>query len=391
MICFRVLLQICYLPLRLFLKPENKIVFLSRQVKVASKDFVMLSEEIKRISPETKVVILCKMIEKSFPEKVGYFFHMFKQMYHLATAKAAVLDGYCITACLLNHRKELKIYQIWHALGLLKNFAYSALGSKEGTTERTAKIMRMHKGYHKIICSSPDIITKIAACYDAPPEKMMPVGLPRIDFLNSAHKLNLTRAKIFNDYTCLDNGKQNILYVPTLRKNLDISTEELEKAVDFNKYNLIIKKHSGYEKVLTNDEVSMNSTSFTGLEWLAAADFVVTDYSAIIFEAMVANRPVFLYCFDRKQYNVSRGFAVPYDSIPAAKCETAAELMKEINSYIHDATACEKFLDYHVFARKLETTKALAFLITEEIYGKTVTYDMLKKDFSLQNGAVELK
>ena len=390
MICFRTVLQICYLPFRL-LRPKNKIVFLSRQVPVAGKDFTMLIDEINRISPETKVVVLCRMIEKGIGEKISYFFHMFRQMYHLATSQAAVLDGYCITACLLKHHKSLKIYQLWHALGLLKNFAYTALGNKEGTTERTAKIMRMHKGYHKIICSSKAIIPQIARCYDAPDEKMFPIGLPRIDFLTGEKMLNETKEKILECYHCLSNGKPIILYVPTLRKNREVSSAELEKAVDLSRYNLVIKKHDGFEKIITDSAENSSLIAFTGLEWLAAADFVITDYSAIIFEAMVAKRPVFLYCFDRKAYNTDRGFAVPYDSIPAVKCESAQEILREIDNYIPDNAATEEFLDYHVSARNLETTKALAFLITEEMKGNQVTLEQIKKDYSLQIKDYELK
>lgn len=367
------------------MRQKNKIVFLSRQFPEASKDFIMLKEEIKRISPETQVVILCKMIEKSFSEKVSYFFHMFKQMYHLATAKAAVLDGYCITACLLNHKKELKIYQLWHALGLLKNFAYSALGSKEGTTSRTAKIMRMHKGYHRIICSSPHILNDISRCYDASPEIMMPIGLPRIDYLNSEKLMAETKAEIFDSIPWLNNGKPVILYVPTLRKNKEVESEKLENSVDLSRYNLVVKKHNGYEKILTDETIINDSDSFTGLEWLSAADYVVTDYSAIIFEAMVAKKPVFLYCYDRKSYDVDRGFAQPYDSIPAPKHEKAQDIITEIDNFKVIPEETNAFLDKHVLARKIQPTKALAYMMVCEMQCETVDYEMLSQKFKAKS------
>ncbi|MBR4868538.1 MAG: CDP-glycerol glycerophosphotransferase family protein, partial [Clostridia bacterium] len=184
MMAFRVGLTLCYLPMRL-LPARNKVVFLSRQNNKPSLDFRLLSEQIKTVAHTVEQVILCRKIPSSFIGKIGYGFHLFTQMFHLATARAAVLDGYCISACLLPHKKSLKIFQIWHALGLMKKFGYAALDSKEGSSSTTARIMRMHKGYHKIVCSSPHLIEDIACCYQASPRQMLPCGLPRMDYLRS--------------------------------------------------------------------------------------------------------------------------------------------------------------------------------------------------------------
>ena len=48
-------------------------------------------------------------------------------MYYLATSKVCVLDGYCIPASILKHKKKLKIIQIWHASGAIKKFGYQIL------------------------------------------------------------------------------------------------------------------------------------------------------------------------------------------------------------------------------------------------------------------------
>jgi CDP-ribitol ribitolphosphotransferase len=36
---------------------------------------------------------------------------------------------------------------MWHALSAVKKFGWQTVGSEDGTRERTARIMRMHKGY----------------------------------------------------------------------------------------------------------------------------------------------------------------------------------------------------------------------------------------------------
>lgn len=383
LVCFRTALRVCYAPFGM-LKPKNKVVFLSRQVDSPSMDFTMLAEEIKRVSPETEIKILCKTIGKGFFAKALYFCHMLRQMYHLATSEAAVLDGYCITACVLEHRNGIKIYQLWHALGLLKNFAYTALGNSEGTTVKTAEIMRMHRGYHRIICSSEALVEKIAACYDAEPKTLLPIGLPRIDFLLSEEMTADVRTKIFSAYPQLKNGRKNILYAPTLRKNGDASADGLIGETDFSEYNLIIKKHNGSETVVTDKGSFSAGEVFTGLEWISAADFTVTDYSAIIFEAMTAGKHVILYCFDRDRYSTARGFATDYAAIPAPHCTTAKQVMTAIKEYEPKINEAESFLRLHVSARKFCSAKALAYLITEEMCGKSISFEDIANNEALK-------
>ena len=109
-------------------KTKNKITFLSRQSNEISIDFRMLCDEIKRQDSTVKQVVLAKKIEKGILNKLKYAIHMVVQMYHVATSKVVVIDGYQIVVSVLKHKKQLKVVQIWHALGSLKKFGYSVIG-----------------------------------------------------------------------------------------------------------------------------------------------------------------------------------------------------------------------------------------------------------------------
>lgn len=108
-------LKIVYLPFKL-LKTRNKIVYISRQFNNSTLDFTLLKNAIGNIDKNVENVILTKRIEKGFKNAVFYVLHIFKQMYHVATAKVVVVDTYCIVVSVLKHKKETKIIQIWHAL-----------------------------------------------------------------------------------------------------------------------------------------------------------------------------------------------------------------------------------------------------------------------------------
>ena len=75
------LLNIIYSIFKLF-KVKNKITFISRQSNTPNIDFILLSNELKS---EYEIIMLCKTLDKGIFNKIKYIFHMFKQMYHIAT------------------------------------------------------------------------------------------------------------------------------------------------------------------------------------------------------------------------------------------------------------------------------------------------------------------
>ena len=64
--------------------------------------------------------------------------------------------------------------------------------------------------------------------------------------------------------------------------------------------------------------------SFTGMELMAAADCVITDYSSIIYEALLKDLPVYIYCFDSDKYIDDRGFSIDFwRDLPALYSKSA--------------------------------------------------------------------
>ena len=93
-------INVLYYLFKLF-PTKKKVTMISRQSNDETMDFKLLREEIERRDTNVEVVILCHMLDgginSSFKNKIKYVFHMFKQMYHLATSKMAILDSYCIS------------------------------------------------------------------------------------------------------------------------------------------------------------------------------------------------------------------------------------------------------------------------------------------------------
>ena len=91
---------------------QKKITYISRQSNKTPIDFELVKEDIKKQAPEYKHVILAKRISDHMMGKIKYAFHVFVQMYHIATSEAVLLDTYCIPISILKQRYSLVVIQM---------------------------------------------------------------------------------------------------------------------------------------------------------------------------------------------------------------------------------------------------------------------------------------
>ena len=337
-------------------KTENKIAFISRQSEAPSLDFRYLINELRYHYPQYKVEVHCKMIPDSFGGKVKYLGEMFRQMKAMATSKVVVLDGYCILASMLTHKKELKIIQLWHALGSFKKFGRSILGKEGGKSPEVAEAFKMHQNYDLIAASGDKCVPFFAEAFGQPESKFVPIGIPRMDYLTDSEQDERLRELIYHQYPSLNNGKKTILYVPTFRDTpedreaLNRAAAELVSTVNYTDYNLIVKHHvvdTNKEEIYIDSRMNvLEGESFTGMDFMAVADFVVTDYSSIIYEALLKNLPLYIYCFDSDKYIDERGFYIDFwQDIPALYSKNA----KGITTFIAENKTAD--------SRKVESFK----------------------------------
>ncbi len=339
-----VFINIIYFFIKL-LPIRNKIVFISRQSNTKTEDMLLIEEELKKQDKDVKIVFLCKKLEGG-TKAIGYVFHMFRQMYHLATSRVVVLDSYCIVASILKKKKGTTIIQMWHALGSFKKFGYSVLDQEEGSSSKLAKVMKMHHNYDYIFTSSEFSSKYFAEAFNADKSKMVVMPLARVDLLTSKKLDKELQAKIYKKYP-ETKTKKNIVYVPTFRKDGERpeKIKELIDAVDYKKYNLILKLHP-LTKIDFGDIKAIYDKDFSSIEMLSVADYVISDYSAIIYEASLKNKPMYFYCYDYDSYFKKRNFYLDYNKdIPGLKEQDAKKLVKAIEKDKYDFKELKKFND----------------------------------------------
>lgn len=315
------------------LKTQNKIVMISRQSDSVNNDFRLLGGELQKRGFE--IVYLCKTldggVESSLSAKISYGFYMFKQMYHLATSKICILDGYSPVVSILKHKKSLKIVQIWHSIGKLKKFGRQVLDKNEGTSSEIADVMKMHKNYDVYYSAGKSYADVLAEGFGADISKCRIFTLPRVDLLKDEKYISSTKESIFSCYPQLKE-KENVVYAPTFRKDesdFSVYLNKLINAFDFNKYNLIIKLHP-LSKININDSRVLFDKEFSTFQMLTCADKLISDYSCMIYEAGIKGIPIYFYDFDIDLYKNVRGLAIDYNELPGYKEENAEALVNSL-------------------------------------------------------------
>lgn len=292
---------------------KKQIVYISMQSDDISLDFKLLKEDIEKKDKNIRQVFLCKKMKSGLNKKSDYVIYVlkmigyvFKAMFYLATSKVCITESYCVPISILKHKKELKIIQIWHASGAVKKFGYQILDKQEGKSKEVAQLMCMHKNYNYII--APSNATKEIFCqaFNMSKDNVVKLGLPRLEYITN-DKFDKSE-EIYKEYPELKE-KNVILYVPTFRKEKQIDlTEILNYDLDTNKYRMIIKLHP-----LENTDVPEKfkiDKKYLSYDLLKIADYIITDYSAILIEASCLEKPMFVYLYDIKQYSEDRGLNI---------------------------------------------------------------------------------
>lgn len=347
----RALLSLIYGILKLFPTQDNKVIFLSRQDNVLSLDFRLVEKKLVEKKPAAvKIVSICHRLEgNNLRGALGFGITTLKSMYHLATAKVCVLDAYWPAVSLLKHKQTLKIIQMWHALGKIKQSGYQTLDKEGGRGKTTARLMKMHKGYDYVIAGGKAWNPYYVKSFGISEEKIRNYGLPRIDYLIEKHKE--TKDRILTVYPEF-REKKIVLYAPTFRRNIQLKWESLYENLILKAktkdYILVVKGHPNQNIRLT-EEMAMAGVKtcpdFKAVDLLSVADYLVTDYSAIALEGAVLNIPTLYFLYDVEEYRQKNGMNIDlYKEMPKCVFTEGSEVSGVVMSGTYNYQALENYV-----------------------------------------------
>ena len=86
-----------------------------------------------------------------------------------------------------------------------------------------------------------------------------------------------------------------------------------------------------YEYLDSKNEENIVKNDYDTMFLLKIADFVITDYSAIAYEASIFDRPLYFYLYDIKEYSKNRGLNVDLSKeMKNATYNNAKDLIKAL-------------------------------------------------------------
>lgn len=302
---------------------ENQIAFVSLESHHLESDLLLIYNRLKE-DPNLKIKkVLIGYDKNNLIQDFFYMLNCLKQVVIINTSKVVFIrdNNYVISAF---KRKGVNVIQVWHACGAIKKFG--------NVIKREYPI----KNYDYIISNSDYWKKPYSEAFGVLQQNVISTGMPRVDCLCNQYYLSQTREKLFNKYPILK-GKKIILYAPTFRGNIYIGFKtvpfDAKKLINAlgDDYYLLYKFHP----LLKNAELDkydriINMNHEDTHELFTISDLLISDFSSIIFDYSLLNKPMYFFVPDLDQYLDELGCFVDYQIMPGAICKNEDDLICSI-------------------------------------------------------------
>lgn len=296
--------------------------------KKVKRGLVLLADSHHEEMPES-MVFFSQELEKRGYKAREFFFrsyglkgvkNMFSFMRSYAEAEYVILCDYFLPVASCKKRKETTVVQLWHGCGLLKKFGYS-------TTDD------IPSAYHGNLFCNYDLVTvsdevcreKMAEAMRLPKENVQALGVSRTDIFWQKGYQEACQKKFFEQHKEAQ-GKRIVLWAPTFRGRAShpyiVGESEIRYVVKEQlkeDYYLLVHLHPHMKK----EEQGI-------MELLPIADLLITDYSSVLFEFFLLEKPVIIFAPDYEEYQKTRGFYIDLKALPVRWSQKEEELLLAI-------------------------------------------------------------
>ena len=204
------------------------------------------------------------------------------------------------------------------------------------TEEARQKFIKKCSRWDYLVVQSSKAESITSSCY-AFKKEFLKTGYPRNDVLfakNNEKDITDIKKKLG-----ISPEKKVIMYAPTWRVrnqfNMKIDIQELKKQIQ-DDYVLMLRIHPFAVKGLKEDlldEFVINVSNYPSVEELyLASDIVITDYSSVMFDYAILNRPMLFFTYDLEDYrDTLRGFNFDFVAeAPGPLLKTSDEVIQSI-------------------------------------------------------------
>lgn len=272
--------------------------------------------------------------------RLKYYLNGARCLRRLAVAEVIFLDDASDLVSCLPMRPETKAVQLWHACGAFKKWGMSTADLKFGGTREEIKRHPFYGNLSLVTVSSPEVAWAYVEAMDLEgrEEIVKPLGVSRTDVFFDEGFLTRARERIDAAFPPAK-GKKILLYAPTFRGHVSTATgpDELDigamKRELGGEWVLLIKHHPFVKRPAPvpaecEDFAYLVKGGLSIDDLLCTADACISDYSSIVFEYSLFERPMIFFAYDLDDYNDWRGFYYGYDEFtPGPVLATSEEVV----------------------------------------------------------------
>ena len=331
----RLFMLVCwFMPIK-----KNKVIIMNFRGKGFGDNGKPIALKLMELFPEIDIVWATKDgSEKSLPKGIRSVPYNSLRFYREMATAGVWLNNFRMSKEIIKRKGQFYI-QLWHGGVPLKKI-------EKDTQATLEKTYIEHAIYDSQIadviisgCDYYSNIVRTAFWYNG---EILECGTPRLDAFFSITPDDVEKIR---NAAGLPTDKKVILYVPTFR--VDYRTDCYK--IDFERVLDELKAKTGDEWVVAvrlhpnvawkadfinySDRV-INVTEYPDLyELIPASDAVISDFSSVMFEAGMLEKPVFLFATDIEEYTKDRELYFDMHTLPFILAESNDEFVEAIRTF----------------------------------------------------------
>ncbi len=320
----------------------NKIVFIEVRLPEITNSFKLLFD---KLVSEYNYDIHSHFLKNTFVPLKEYTKRCEEMMADIATAKYVFINDASNVVSCVKMRPDTIVTQMWHGCGAFKKFGFSTAELIFGESRREMQRFPFYKNLTHVTVSSEEVgwAYEEAMNLKATPEVVKPIGISRTDVFYDDKFIEDSYKKL-HAFMPSAEGKKVILYAPTFRgrvasgKTPNMLNVRMFKEELGDEYVLLVKHHPFVRKPPIIPEsckdFAADMSDAMGIEeLLAISDICISDYSSLVFEYSLYERPLIFFSYDLSEYFDWRGFYYDYNELaPGPIFKTNLEMIDYIKN-----------------------------------------------------------
>lgn len=308
-------------------EPVNpwKVLFVEQRYQELSDNFRLLYEALKK---DSRYEIHLHLLQQNDVGRGRFLKNGQKMLEDMATAGYVFLDDACKVMGRVKKRPETKVVQVWHACGAFKKFGMSTAALKFGDNREGILKYPAYANLDYVTVSSPEVIWayREAMSLEGKETQIAATGISRTDAFFRAENRDKAFERLYQVMP-FARGKKVILYAPTFRGTIgeartpdELELGRMQEALG-DEYVLALKHHPFVKKrpelsEKVRESFAKDVTAEMSIEELLfVADICISDYSSLIFEYSLFEKPMAFFAPDLEDYFDWRGFYYNYEEL----------------------------------------------------------------------------